>query len=240
MWPDAPAAPDYALVWKPPAELFARVRPAKAIFNLGAGVDVLLAVPDVAGWRARDPSRGRRNGGADGRVRHARGAARLPRSGRLCGAAARRPLAAAAPARQIRIRRRHPRLRRAGASRRGGARALRFSACARGATRGSARRASSRSPGAPNCAPFLAAVRGCSFACCRRRPQTRGLLDRRRVRGAAARRPRRQRRARRHRGRRRPDRGARPRPSRRAPRSTSFAPSRCPPVIRSGIIRGSR
>ena len=44
MWPDAPAEPDYALVWKPPAELFARVRPAKAIFNLGAGVDVLMAM----------------------------------------------------------------------------------------------------------------------------------------------------------------------------------------------------
>ena len=45
VWPDAPVAPDYALVWKPPAELFARARPAKAIFNLGAGVEVLLAVP---------------------------------------------------------------------------------------------------------------------------------------------------------------------------------------------------
>ena len=44
VWPDAPAEPDYALVWKPPADLFARVRPAKAIFNLGAGVDVLLTV----------------------------------------------------------------------------------------------------------------------------------------------------------------------------------------------------
>ena len=43
VWPDAPAGPDYALVWRPPAELFARVRPAKAIFNLGAGVDALLA-----------------------------------------------------------------------------------------------------------------------------------------------------------------------------------------------------
>jgi glyoxylate/hydroxypyruvate reductase A len=43
VWPESPAMPDYALVWKPPAELFARVRPAKAIFNLGAGVDVLMA-----------------------------------------------------------------------------------------------------------------------------------------------------------------------------------------------------
>jgi glyoxylate/hydroxypyruvate reductase A len=42
VWPDAPSAIDYALVWKPPPELFARVRPGKAIFNLGAGVEVLL------------------------------------------------------------------------------------------------------------------------------------------------------------------------------------------------------
>ena len=47
MWPDAPPEPDYALVWKPPAELFARARPAKAIFNLGAGVEALLAVPTL-------------------------------------------------------------------------------------------------------------------------------------------------------------------------------------------------
>ena len=49
VWPDAPPEPDYALVWRPPAELFARVRPAKAIFNLGAGVDVLLAAPMLPG-----------------------------------------------------------------------------------------------------------------------------------------------------------------------------------------------
>jgi glyoxylate/hydroxypyruvate reductase len=47
VWPDGPAAPDYALVWKPPPELFTRFRPAKAIFNLGAGVDSLLAVPTL-------------------------------------------------------------------------------------------------------------------------------------------------------------------------------------------------
>jgi hypothetical protein len=47
VWPDAPAGTAYALVWKPPAELFTRVRPAKAIFNLGAGVDALLAVPTL-------------------------------------------------------------------------------------------------------------------------------------------------------------------------------------------------
>ena len=47
VWPVAPADPDYALVWRPPAELFTRVRPAKAIFNLGAGVDALLSVPTL-------------------------------------------------------------------------------------------------------------------------------------------------------------------------------------------------
>ncbi len=46
-WPQTPAPVDYALVWRPPQELFERVRPAKAIFNLGAGVDSLLAVPTL-------------------------------------------------------------------------------------------------------------------------------------------------------------------------------------------------
>jgi len=44
-WPgDVPAEADYALVWKPPPEVFRRVRVRRAIFNLGAGVDALLAV----------------------------------------------------------------------------------------------------------------------------------------------------------------------------------------------------
>jgi glyoxylate/hydroxypyruvate reductase A len=47
LWPDVPGSPDYALVWKPPAELFTRARPLRAIFNLGAGVDTLLAVPTL-------------------------------------------------------------------------------------------------------------------------------------------------------------------------------------------------
>lgn len=47
VWPDVPEAPDYALVWKPPAELFSRVQPRRAIFNLGAGTDVLLALPSL-------------------------------------------------------------------------------------------------------------------------------------------------------------------------------------------------
>jgi glyoxylate/hydroxypyruvate reductase A len=45
VWPEVSANPDYALVWRPPVELFARARQARAIFNLGAGVDALLATP---------------------------------------------------------------------------------------------------------------------------------------------------------------------------------------------------
>ena len=47
VWPDMAGDPDYALVWRPPAELFVRIRAPKAIFNLGAGVDALLAVPTL-------------------------------------------------------------------------------------------------------------------------------------------------------------------------------------------------
>ncbi len=36
---------DIALVWKPPAALFAEQRALKLVFNLGAGVDALLAMP---------------------------------------------------------------------------------------------------------------------------------------------------------------------------------------------------
>ena len=44
-WPgDAPSEVDYALVWKPSPEVFRRVRVRRAIFNLGAGVDALLAI----------------------------------------------------------------------------------------------------------------------------------------------------------------------------------------------------
>jgi glyoxylate/hydroxypyruvate reductase len=47
VWPETLQDPDYALVWKPPADLFVRVRPKRAIFNLGAGVEVLLALPSL-------------------------------------------------------------------------------------------------------------------------------------------------------------------------------------------------
>ncbi len=43
MWHPGDADPaDYALVWKPPLELLQRRQGLKAVFNLGAGVDVLL------------------------------------------------------------------------------------------------------------------------------------------------------------------------------------------------------
>lgn len=45
-WPDAPAC-DYAVVWKPPAEVFERQRRLKALFSLGAGVNGLLAMPSL-------------------------------------------------------------------------------------------------------------------------------------------------------------------------------------------------
>ena len=49
---------DYLVTWKPSAEWFARTRVRKAIFNLGAGVDALLAVPtlpaDVPLYRLTD------------------------------------------------------------------------------------------------------------------------------------------------------------------------------------------
>jgi glyoxylate/hydroxypyruvate reductase A len=41
------AAADYAVVWTPAAELFERHTRLKAIFNLGAGVDALLAMPNL-------------------------------------------------------------------------------------------------------------------------------------------------------------------------------------------------
>jgi glyoxylate/hydroxypyruvate reductase len=45
-WPDdATGAVDYALVWKPPSELWATLDRVKAIFNLGAGVDGLDSMP---------------------------------------------------------------------------------------------------------------------------------------------------------------------------------------------------
>jgi glyoxylate/hydroxypyruvate reductase A len=38
---------DIAVVWKPPVALFERERKLRAVFNLGAGVDALLAIPGL-------------------------------------------------------------------------------------------------------------------------------------------------------------------------------------------------
>jgi glyoxylate/hydroxypyruvate reductase len=52
IWPGEAHLPEgvkYALVWKPPAQLFETFKDIKAVFNLGAGVDALLddqMVPD--------------------------------------------------------------------------------------------------------------------------------------------------------------------------------------------------
>lgn len=58
VWPDAPEFVDYAIVYKPPDAVFQRVRVRGAIFNLGAGVDALLALstlpPDLPVIRLED------------------------------------------------------------------------------------------------------------------------------------------------------------------------------------------
>jgi glyoxylate/hydroxypyruvate reductase len=49
-WPDEtvdPASVAYVAVWKPPSGLLARFPHLKAVFNLGAGVDAILADPTV-------------------------------------------------------------------------------------------------------------------------------------------------------------------------------------------------
>jgi glyoxylate/hydroxypyruvate reductase A len=40
---------DYAVVWAPPAELFATQTALKAVFSMGAGVDALLRIPHLPG-----------------------------------------------------------------------------------------------------------------------------------------------------------------------------------------------
>lgn len=47
LWPDLPRDADYLAVWKPPPELFGRAPAARAIFNLGAGVDSLMRLPTL-------------------------------------------------------------------------------------------------------------------------------------------------------------------------------------------------
>lgn len=43
----APIQADYAVVWKPPRGFFSQYPGLKAVFNLGAGVDSLMAMPDL-------------------------------------------------------------------------------------------------------------------------------------------------------------------------------------------------
>ncbi len=58
VWPDVPASADYAIVWRPPPELFARTRVTRALFNYGAGVDGLVDLPalpaDLPVYRLED------------------------------------------------------------------------------------------------------------------------------------------------------------------------------------------
>jgi glyoxylate/hydroxypyruvate reductase A len=58
VWPDVDEHPDYVAAWKPTADVFARIAKPRAIFNLGAGVDAMLAVPtlprDVPLYRLED------------------------------------------------------------------------------------------------------------------------------------------------------------------------------------------
>src|SRR5689334_3670121 len=63
VWPERARDPDYVAVWRPPAELFAGIGTPRAIFNLGAGVDALLVLPnlprDVPLVRVEDAGMGR-------------------------------------------------------------------------------------------------------------------------------------------------------------------------------------
>ena len=207
VWPDAPAEPDYALVWQPPAELFARVRAAKAIFNLGAGVDALLAVPtlprDVPVIRLEDAGMAEQMAeyvtlAALRAYREMDAYAAQQRDGRW------QPRHAP---REGGVRRRHPGLRRARTGGRRGARAVRLSARGLEPHAQGDRRRRRASPEPASCARS-SQRRSARLRCCRRRRRPRPPRSRALV-ATAARRPRRQRRARRPRRRRRPARAAR-------------------------------
>jgi glyoxylate/hydroxypyruvate reductase len=45
VWPEVGDPIDYAVVWKPPPELIAGLAGARAVFNLGAGVDAIAGMP---------------------------------------------------------------------------------------------------------------------------------------------------------------------------------------------------
>jgi glyoxylate/hydroxypyruvate reductase A len=46
VWPKVDRTVDYALVWKPPPDLIATLSGARAVFNLGAGVDAIAGAPN--------------------------------------------------------------------------------------------------------------------------------------------------------------------------------------------------
>jgi glyoxylate/hydroxypyruvate reductase A len=46
VWPQVDRMVDYALVWKPPPDLIAALAGARAVFNLGAGVDAVAGAPN--------------------------------------------------------------------------------------------------------------------------------------------------------------------------------------------------
>ena len=237
-WPDAPASPDYALVWKPPAELFIRARPTRAIFNLGAGVDALMTVPtlpdDVPVIRLEDAGMAEQMAeyvafAVLRAYREMDAYAAQQRDGRLADAAAHR---------QAVVRRRFSGLRRAGQCGVEGAAAVRVSALrmephAQGVGgRGLVRRhRGARRVPREVARPRLPAARNGGHDVAARS---------RRARGAAVRRAPRQRRARRHRRRRGPDCASRQRTSRRRDARRVSRRAAAAAAIRSGIIRALR
>jgi glyoxylate/hydroxypyruvate reductase A len=49
VWPQTTVrSADYAIVWKPPQELLGALEEAKAVFNLGAGVDAIAETPELS------------------------------------------------------------------------------------------------------------------------------------------------------------------------------------------------
>ena len=131
VWPDAIGDPDdiaYACVWLPPHGLLARFPNLKAIINLGAGVDHLLADPALA--RGADGARrASRPHHAGDRIRRAACADASSAAAALRRAAARAALARARSAgRERGCGRRHG-SRRDRQRCRGGARAARLQGC---------------------------------------------------------------------------------------------------------------
>lgn len=62
VWPDIDPRPDYVVAFRPPAALFGQIERPRAVFNLGAGVDAILALQtfprDVPLYRLEDAGMG--------------------------------------------------------------------------------------------------------------------------------------------------------------------------------------